>query len=210
MDAWNDWIVTVIVMYKKLQMETMLISDVVLCVIDVSQWPCEWRVMGDGLMDVSVLRPLRAPRTRRALATGTRRFSGTADTKNTAIHSASTSNCWPAEPSRMQPLDLAHRCSSQKTTHLGTTLGRVTRSEPRVPASLARLLESCFNSTRRSQPMKPSRRCTQHSPAWVQTTINHNRLCTRADATWHARYQTLVTIAWGLKRKRTNEYIEGR
>jgi hypothetical protein len=26
MDAWNDWIVTVIVMYKKLQMETMLIS----------------------------------------------------------------------------------------------------------------------------------------------------------------------------------------
>jgi hypothetical protein len=68
MDAWNDLIVTVIVMYKKLRMETMLISDVVLCVLgvidDVSEWPCEWRVMGDGLMDVSVLRPLRAPRTR--------------------------------------------------------------------------------------------------------------------------------------------------
>jgi hypothetical protein len=32
MDAWNDLIITVIVMYKKLQMETMLISDVVLCV----------------------------------------------------------------------------------------------------------------------------------------------------------------------------------
>jgi hypothetical protein len=32
MDAWNDWIITVIVMYKKLQMETMLISDgVFLC-----------------------------------------------------------------------------------------------------------------------------------------------------------------------------------
>jgi hypothetical protein len=33
MDAWNDWIITVIVMYKKLQMETMLISDGVLCVL---------------------------------------------------------------------------------------------------------------------------------------------------------------------------------
>jgi hypothetical protein len=158
----------------------MLISDGILCVLGVIDDVNEWRVMGGGLMDVSVLRPLRAPRTRRALATGTRRFSGTADTKNTAIHL--NFNCWPAEPSRMQPLDLARRCSSQRTTHLGTTLCRVTHSEPRVPASLARLLESCFNSTRRSQHMKPSRRCTQHSPAWVQTTIPitttlHTRRC---------------------------------
>jgi hypothetical protein len=87
MDAWNDLIITVIVMYKKLQMKTMLISDGILCVLGVIDDVNEWRVMGGGLMDVSVLRPLRAPRTRRALATGTRRFSGTADTKNTAIHS---------------------------------------------------------------------------------------------------------------------------